>query len=91
MGHCAELCGTYHAAMNFEVRSVPEEIYEAYIAARESGLGNAEALTKVGNDFPDCGTLCSPTATTTYPLETNRTAKAPAPIPENVVGLTNGK
>jgi cytochrome c oxidase subunit 2 len=91
VGHCAELCGTYHAAMNFEVRSVPEDVYQAYIAARESGLTTAAALTKVGEQFPDCGTLCSPTSTTTYPLETNRTAKAPAPIPDNVVGLTNGK
>ncbi|MEO7124940.1 MAG: cytochrome c oxidase subunit II [Nakamurella sp.] len=91
VGHCAELCGTYHAAMNFEVRSVPDDIYAAYIKARETGLSNSAALTKVGNDFPNCKALCSSTSTTTYPLQTNRTAKAATPIPEGVVGLTNGK
>lgn len=91
VGHCAELCGTYHAAMNFEVRSVPVPVYEAYNKLREEGLTTAAALAKVGEQFPDCGALCSPTATTTYPLQTNRTAKEPAPIPENVVGLTDGK
>lgn len=87
VGHCAELCGTYHAAMNFEVRSVPQPIYDAYIAAREDGLSTAEALAKVGDDNPECGDLCSPTATTTYPLVTDREAKAPADPPSNVKGL----
>src|ERR671920_979715 len=44
VGRCAELCGTYHAFMNFEVRAVSGDDYDAYLAARESGLGTAEAL-----------------------------------------------
>ena len=84
VGHCAELCGTYHSAMNFEVRSVPDDIYAAYISAREEGLDMSAALTKVGHSHPNCGALCSPTATTTYPLTTNRQSKAPAIVPANV-------
>src|SRR4051795_10757656 len=37
VGRCAELCGTYHAFMNFEVRAVSPQNYNAYLAARQSG------------------------------------------------------
>jgi cytochrome c oxidase subunit 2 len=87
VGRCAELCGTYHSAMNFEVRSVPEDIYTDYIAAREQGMTNSQALTKVGKDHPECGALCSPTATTTYPLDTDRQAGTAPKPPANVTGL----
>ena len=49
-------------------------------------LTYAEALAKVGKDHPECKALCSPTATTTYPLATDRQAKSPAPPPANVTG-----
>ncbi len=94
VGRCAELCGTYHSAMNFEVRSVPQHIFDEYLQLRQEvnpdtgqPYTNPEALAKVGDENPDCGELCSPTATTTYPLATNRQAKDPAPVPENVTGL----
>lgn len=48
VGRCAELCGTYHAYMNFEVRAVSPEDYDDYLAARESGLGTFEALEEIG-------------------------------------------
>jgi cytochrome c oxidase subunit 2 len=48
VGRCAELCGTYHAYMNFEVRSVSGDDYDAYLAAREDGLSTSEALEKIG-------------------------------------------
>jgi cytochrome c oxidase subunit 2 len=48
VGRCAELCGTYHAYMNFEVRAVPGDDYDAYLEARESGLGTFEALEEIG-------------------------------------------
>ena len=60
VGRCAELCGTYHAFMNFEVRAVSGDDYDAYLEARQSGLGTAEALEKIGQ---------SGTATTTTPFE----------------------
>ena len=83
VGRCAELCGTYHSAMNFEVRSVPQGVYDAYLDLRQSvnpvtgqPFTAADALTKVGEDDPSCGELCAPLATTTYPLNTDRTAKS---------------
>ena len=59
VGRCAELCGTYHAFMNFEVRSVSPADYDAYIKARESGLSTYDALVKIGQQGR---------ATTTHPL-----------------------
>ena len=63
VGRCAELCGSYHAYMNFEVRGVSEDDYEAYIDARESGMSSAEALEEIGQD---------PLSSTTRPMDTNR-------------------
>ncbi|MGK5113427.1 MULTISPECIES: aa3-type cytochrome oxidase subunit II [unclassified Geodermatophilus] len=48
VGRCAELCGTYHAYMNFEVRAVSPEDYEDYLAARESGQSTFDALESIG-------------------------------------------
>ena len=48
VGRCAELCGTYHAYMNFEVRAVSGEDYDAYLEARQSGLDTFEALEEIG-------------------------------------------
>ncbi|MGY1594384.1 cytochrome c oxidase subunit II [Geodermatophilus sp. SYSU D00708] len=48
VGRCAELCGTYHAYMNFEVRAVSPTDYDAYLAARESGLSTFDALESIG-------------------------------------------
>ncbi len=50
VGRCAELCGTYHAYMNFEVRVVSGEDYESYLAARESGQNTREALESIGQE-----------------------------------------
>jgi cytochrome c oxidase subunit 2 len=48
VGRCAELCGTYHAFMNFEVRAVSGADYDAYLAAREKGMTTFEALESIG-------------------------------------------
>jgi cytochrome c oxidase subunit 2 len=58
VGRCAELCGTYHAFMNFEVRSVSGEDYDAYIEARESGMDTFEALEEIGQ--PGLATSTTP-------------------------------
>jgi cytochrome c oxidase subunit 2 len=60
VGRCAELCGTYHAYMNFEVRAVSGDDYDAYLEARESGMTTSEALEEIGQ---------SGQAGTTTPLE----------------------
>lgn len=70
IGRCAELCGTYHATMNFEVRALPPADYDRYIAFRKTinpatgfVYSAAEALTAT-----NCGEWCAPTAITTVPF-----------------------
>ncbi|HET6706560.1 MULTISPECIES: aa3-type cytochrome oxidase subunit II [Amycolatopsis] len=77
VGRCAELCGTYHSVMNFEVRALSADKYDQYIALRKQvnpSTGQtftaAEALAKM-----NCGELCTPHAVTTQPFNTDRTAR----------------
>ena len=63
VGRCAEMCGTYHSMMNFEVRVVSAEDFKTYLQARISGKTNAEALQAINQ---------SPVATTTHPFDTRR-------------------
>lgn len=74
VGRCAELCGSYHAFMNFEVRALRPELYEQYLALRKSvnpvsgsTYTTAEALAVLG-----CGQWCAPRAITTSPFPTDR-------------------
>ncbi len=68
VGRCAELCGTYHAMMNFEVRVVPPNDFKAYLDQRMAGRTNAEALIAINQP---------PTAVTTKPFDTRRGEMAP--------------
>ena len=77
VGRCAELCGSYHAVMNFEVRALNEADFDKYIEFRKEintktgkPYTTAEALSQV-----NCGDLCAPLATTTTPFNTDRTAR----------------
>jgi cytochrome c oxidase subunit II len=67
VGRCAELCGAYHSMMNFEVRAVTPDKYEAFIAARKQGMSTPEALTSIGE---------SALATTTHPFTTDQNQRA---------------
>ena len=73
VGRCTEMCGTYHAMMNFEVRAVSPEDFQEYIELRKpesdggDGLTNAQALEAIGQ---------SPVATSTHPFTTDRTQKS---------------
>ena len=79
VGRCAELCGTYHSAMNFELRALPPDLFQRYMELRTktnpvtgkpyTAMG---ALAKMQDE--GCGKLCSPTAVTTRPFITDRTA-----------------
>jgi len=80
VGRCAELCGTYHSMMNFEVRAMPQDLFDHYIGLRtqrnpQTGVPYtaAEALIQTGQDDPACGDLCIPQAVTTQPFPTSRT------------------
>jgi cytochrome c oxidase subunit 2 len=79
VGRCAELCGTYHSMMNFEVRSMPQDLFNHYMGLRtrinpQTGAPYtaAEALIRTGQDDPTCGDLCTPQAVTTRPFPTGR-------------------
>jgi cytochrome c oxidase subunit 2 len=63
VGRCAELCGTYHANMNFEMRVVNDQQYTQYMDARKGGMSTADALRAIGQE---------PYATTTHPFKTQR-------------------
>jgi cytochrome c oxidase subunit 2 len=67
VGRCAELCGAYHAMMNFELRAVTPEKYDRYLAARRQGMSTPDALTSIGE---------KPFATTTHPFQTDQNQRA---------------
>ncbi|HEV2784060.1 MAG TPA: cytochrome c oxidase subunit II [Actinophytocola sp.] len=79
VGRCAELCGIYHSAMNFEVRALNPDRFERYLELRQrqnpqtrEPYTAAEALAELQSTDPSCGALCSPLATTTQPFDTRR-------------------
>ena len=65
VGRCAEMCGTYHAMMNFEIRAVTREQFAEYIQFRQDnpGASNAEALESIGEE---------PFAVSTSPFNSGR-------------------
>ncbi len=74
VGRCAEMCGTYHSMMNFEVRVVSANDFKAYLQQRQAGKTNAEALQSINQP---------PLATTTHPFDTRR-GRASDPAGEQV-------
>ena len=67
VGRCAELCGTYHSMMNFELRAVGFDEYQRFLAAKQKGLSTPEALREAGDPHPY--------AITTHPFNTDRTSR----------------
>jgi cytochrome c oxidase subunit 2 len=65
VGRCAELCGTYHSNMNFEVRAVSPQMYQQYLTLRKQGLSNPDALEKLQGKAMRY-------AVTTHPFNTDR-------------------
>ncbi len=68
VGRCTELCGTYHAMMNFEMRVVEPNDFKAYLDQRGAGKTNAEALRAINQP---------PLAVTTKPFDSRRGELAP--------------
>ncbi|MFA7513984.1 MAG: cytochrome c oxidase subunit II [Mycolicibacterium sp.] len=68
VGRCTEMCGTYHAMMNFELRVVEPNDFKAYLDQRSAGKTNAEALLAINQP---------PLAITTKPFDTRRGELAP--------------
>jgi cytochrome c oxidase subunit 2 len=72
VGRCAELCGQFHSMMNFEVRAVSPERYDAFLAAKKSGQTTPQALAAIGFSGKDLY------ATTTYPFTEKINERLPA-------------
>ncbi len=70
VGRCAEMCGTYHSMMNFEVRVVEPNDFKAYMQQRIDGKSNAQALAAINQ---------APLAVTTQPFDTRRGELASGP------------
>jgi cytochrome c oxidase subunit II len=68
VGRCAEMCGTYHSMMNFEVRVVSPNDFKAYLQQRIAHKTNAQALQAINQP---------PLAQTTHPFDTRRGEHAP--------------
>ncbi|MFI5491946.1 cytochrome c oxidase subunit II [Actinoplanes sp. NPDC051859] len=48
VGRCAELCGTYHAFMQFELVVVSPEKFDQFLAAKKSGASTQDAMGAIG-------------------------------------------
>lgn len=66
VGRCAEMCGAYHAMMNFEVRAVSPDEFRTYMNERKAGKTTGEALVAIGE---------SPVSTSTVPFNTDRSSR----------------
>lgn len=87
VGRCAELCGTYHSMMNFEVRALPDNLFQQYMQLRTQqnpATGQLytanEALATMQRQHPDQQRLLTPHAVTTHPFGTERTARTPSGV-----------
>ncbi|WP_345313065.1 cytochrome c oxidase subunit II [Gordonia alkaliphila] len=80
VGRCAEMCGTYHSMMNFEVRAVSPAVFDAYIQWRKDNptAGNAEALTAVCQE---------PQSVVTAPFNSRRVSTTD--LPDNLGDANN--
>jgi cytochrome c oxidase subunit 2 len=68
VGRCAELCGTYHAFMQFELVAVTPDQFNTYLAARKAGQSAQQGMNAIGFQGDKAY------AVTTVPLNTRRQA-----------------
>ncbi|GAB3281452.1 aa3-type cytochrome oxidase subunit II [Parasphingorhabdus pacifica] len=76
VGRCAELCGTYHSMMNFEVRALSQDKFDRYMQLRtrvNPDTGQPYTAAEAFSDM-NCGELCTPHAVTGVPFDTDRTS-----------------
>jgi cytochrome c oxidase subunit II len=78
VGRCAELCGAYHSQMNFEVRAISGDKFDRWLQLRAQTNPQTNAPYTAGEALAalNCGELCAPQATTTYPFNTDRTMRS---------------
>ena len=66
VGRCAELCGTYHAFMMFELVAVSPDKFQQFLAAKKAGASTQDAMGQIGF------TGAQEYAVTTQPFNTRR-------------------
>ena len=66
VGRCAELCGTYHAFMMFEMVAVSPQKFNQFLAAKKAGASTQQAMGAIGF------TGAQEYAVTTQPFDTRR-------------------
>jgi cytochrome c oxidase subunit 2 len=66
VGRCAELCGTYHAFMQFELVVVSPQKFDQFLAAKKGGASTQQAMGAIGF------TGAQEYAVTTEPFNTRR-------------------
>lgn len=78
VGRCAELCGAYHAFMNFEVRALSPDLFDRWLQLRTRTNPATGAPYTAGEALAalDCGQWCAPEALTTYPFTTDRVQRS---------------
>lgn len=71
VGRCAEMCGTYHSMMNFEVRVVSRADFDSYIRFRDANpdASNGQALEAICQE---------PKSVVTVPFDTRRKSNGTA-------------
>ncbi len=76
VGRCAELCGAYHSQMNFELRALPDDLFDRYLQLRAliNPVTQEPYTAREALRLLDCGRLCAPDALTTSPFPTERTS-----------------
>jgi len=70
VGRCAELCGTYHAFMQFELVVVSPERFDQFLAAKEAGGSTQDAMGAIGYTGDERF------AVTTQPFDTRRSGQS---------------
>jgi cytochrome c oxidase subunit 2 len=70
VGRCAELCGTYHAFMQFELVVVSPQKFDQFLAAKVAGGSTQDAMAAIGF------TGDQRFAVTTRPFDTRRTGQS---------------
>jgi cytochrome c oxidase subunit 2 len=78
VGRCAELCGSYHSQMNFEVRAISPDKFDRWMQFRQQINPVTNATYTAGEALAalNCGDLCAPQAVTTYPFTNDRSQRS---------------
>jgi cytochrome c oxidase subunit 2 len=83
VGRCAELCGSYHSQMNFEVRALSPDKFDRWLQLRGQVNPASKEPYTAGEALAalNCGELCAPRATTTYPFTNDRIQRSASEPP----------